>query len=438
MMITASHPFRKPPRATCRSFLQSNDTRHHLSSALQRVRDARRKSPRLIPLGTVLTAAVLSFAIGLKAVRAWDDNLRYRVASRRLLRAAGHTGAISDDTFRLALESASLGDLQAILREQARRELKRWSTGPHTKSRLGKELCRLGANRLAAYPVLAIDGHWLFSCDTQKCPGCKTLKNGKTQRWGHKVVVAQWVGTHPAMIVDFEPVRPFEGEMTAAKRLLKRVAASIPDAFKVVLLDALYDCEPMRSAIVCSGLSYVIRHKDPRRSPGGEGVKAVQNRDPGRQKPDGVMIRRDGRRVAVWQAFEAPQGRRTVAFTLGDGSLGACVTNLPAELASPQAVATLMMERWSQENTGFHELAGQMNLDRAYVHKGRENAVWTVVAVALIAYNAWQSYLYKILGIDPMRPERSWADLRIDLWCSLGDRDHGDDHHATGPPHQAA
>lgn len=437
-MITASQAFSKPPRATFRSFLKSNDTRHHLSTALKQVGDSRRKGPRLVPMGAVLQAAVIGFASGLKAVKSWDDNLRHRAASRRFSQTARHSGAIADDTFRLAFESASLGNLQDILRQQTRRELKRWSTGPHTKSRLGVELCKLGANRLAAYPVLAIDGHWLFTCDTQKCSGCKTLKNGKSRRWGHKVVVAQWVGAHPAMIVDCEPVGPFEGEMTAAKRLLKRVAAHLPDAFKVLLLDALYDCEPMRSVIRQAGFSYVIRHKDKRRSPGCEGLKSIEKRDPERKKPDGVFLHRDDHRVDVWQEFEAPNGRRTVAFSLRDGSLGACVTNLPEQLASPCAVTILMMERWSQENTGFHELAGQMNLDRAYVHKGRANAVWTVVAVALIAYNAWQSYLYKTLGIDPMRPERSWADLRIDLWCSLGDRNHGDDHRATGPPPQAA
>lgn len=437
-MITASQAFSKPPRATFRSFLKSNDTRHHLTSALQQVGDSRRKGPRLVPMGAVLQAAVIGFASGLKAVKSWDDNLRHRAASRRFLRAARHSGAIADDTFRLAFESASLGDLQDILRQQAKRELKRWSTGPHTKSRLGTELCKLGANRLAAYPVLAIDGHWIFSCKTKKCAECTPLKNSDDTRWGHRIVVAQWVGSHPAMIVDFEPVRSPEGEVTAAKRLLKRVTKHVPDAFKVLLLDALYDSEPMRYAIVNAKLHYVIRHKDPNRSPGGEGVEAILERDPERKKPDGVFLHRDGHRVDVWQEFEAPNGRRTVAFSLRDGSLGACVTNLPEQLASPCAVTILMMERWSQENTGFHELAGQMNLDRAYVHKGRANAVWTVVAVALIAYNAWQSYIYQTLGIDPMRPGRSWADLRIDLWCSLGDRDHGDDHHATGPPNQAA
>gem|GEM_PF-5563925 len=64
-------------------------------------------------MGTVLQAAVIGFASGLKAVKSWDDNLRHRAASRRFSQTARHSGAIADDTFRLAFESASLGDLQA-------------------------------------------------------------------------------------------------------------------------------------------------------------------------------------------------------------------------------------------------------------------------------------------------------------------------------------
>jgi hypothetical protein len=93
-----------------------------------------------------------------------------------------------------------------------------------------------------------------------------------------------------------------------------------------------------------------------------------------------------------------------------------------------------MMERWSQENTGFHERLRQMKLDRAYVHKGRANAVWTVVAVALIAHNAWQAYLYKILKLDPLRPARTWGNLPRDLWSSLGTCEESRAHPTTGPP----
>jgi hypothetical protein len=376
----------------------------------------------------------MGFVGGFGAVRAWEDALRHRPPLRHLLRATGHKGSISDDTFGLALEAASLADLQAILRSQSKRELKRWSTGPHADSRLGRELIKLDARQLAARPVLAIDGHNLFSCQKRKCEACIRLPNGGVDRWYHKVVVAQWVGTHPAMVVDFEPIAPNEGEMTAAKRLLARVAETLPNTFRVLLLDALYDCEPMRAAIVKAQMAYVIRHKDPRRALGGDGVKAITARDPSRERPDRVFRRRDGQRVEVWQAFEAPEGRRTVVFRRPGAVEGACVTNLPAAIAPPEAVATLMMERWSQENTGFHELAGQLKLDRAYVHKGRANAAWAVVAVALIAYNAWQAYMYKVLGLDPMRPVRTWGDLRRDMWSSLGEREAPLALHATGPP----
>lgn len=438
-MLAASAPTCKPPRATFAAFLRSSETRHALGSSLQEVGDARRPGPRRVPMGAVLTAAVAGFASGLGAVRSWEDALRHRASYRHMLRATGHTGTISDDTFALALDSASLSDLQAILRKQAKHELQRWSTGPHAESRLGRELIKLGARQLAAWPVLAIDGHTLFTSQHHKCEACIPVKTPAFSGWGHKVVVAQWVGSHPAIVVDFEPIAPRDGaskdsEMAAAKRLLARVAADLPDAFRVLLLDALYDCEPMRSAIARTGMAYVIRHKDPRRALGGDGVRAIQARDPEGVRPDGVFKRRDGKVVKVWQAFEAPQGRRTVTFRRPSADQGACVTNLPASVAPPAAVAMLMMERWSQENTGFHELAGQLNLDRAYVHKGRANAAWTVVAVALIAYNAWQAYLYKVLRLDPLRPGRTWSDLRRDMWSSLGARDAALALQATGPP----
>lgn len=435
-MIVPPGAGRKPPRGSYRAFLRSVEARHHLVEGLGRVGDGRRPGIGVIPMVAVLLAAVLGFAGGVGSVRGWEDRLRYQPAFRSLLGGAGHRGGISDDAFRLAFEAASLADQQAVLRAQAKRELRHWSTGPHAQSRLGRELVKLDARALAAWPVLAIDGHSLFTCKEAKCAGCQVVKNGSATQWGHKVVVAQWVGTHPAMIVDFEPIWPGENECVAAARLLERLAATLKDDFKVVLLDAFYDHEPMRTAITKAGLYYVIRHKDVRRQPGGDGVRAVDDRDPKRERPDGVFRRRDGQRVDVWQSFEAPAGRRTVVFRrLGEKTVeGACVTNLPAAMASPAAVATLMMERWSQENTGFHELAGQLNLDRAYVHKGKANAAWTVVALALIAYNAWQAYLYKILGLEPMRPARTWQDLQFDMWVGLGARPPTAETHATGPP----
>jgi hypothetical protein len=65
--------------------------------------------------------------------------------------------------------------------------------------------------------------------------------------------------------------------------------------------------------------------------------------------------------VVDFEPIMPNEGEITAAKRL----LARIATELPEAIAPPQAVATLMMERWSQENTGFHERLRQMKLDRA-------------------------------------------------------------------------
>lgn len=98
---------------------------------------------------------------------------------------------------------------------------------------------------------------------------------------------------------------------------------------------------------------------------------------------------------------------------------GACITDYTPKEVPAVAIALLMETRWWIENTAFHELAGQWSLDRAFVHSGRPKAVVAIVALALLAYNALQAYLYRELGINPSRPERTLGDIRRDFWETL-------------------
>ena len=77
-----------------------------------------------------------------------------------------------------------------------------------------------------------------------------------------------------------------------------------------------------------------------------------------------------------------------------------------------------MEARWEEEST-FHELAGEYGLDRAYIHSGRPNAVWAVTALAFLAYNAMQVFIYRHLGIDPSRPQRTFGDILRDFMETL-------------------
>ena len=56
----------------------------------------------------------------------------------------------------------------------------------------------------------------------------KEVKRGKdltevVPEYYHQVVVAHWIGTHPALVLDFEPVLPGESEWTAAARMVPRL-----------------------------------------------------------------------------------------------------------------------------------------------------------------------------------------------------------------------
>lgn len=75
--------------------------------------------------------------------------------------------------------------------------------------------------------------------------------------------------------------------------------------------------------------------------------------------------------------------------------------------------------QYQKQNTGFHELAGAWSLDRAFVHKGRPTAAMAIVILALMAFNAFQVYIYRHLGLDPGKPSRTLGDIRRDFLETL-------------------
>jgi hypothetical protein len=326
-----------------------------------------------------------------------------------------------------------------VLHRLAERELVRFQRGAYRHCRIARRLAALNCSHLAAKAVVAIDGHETHCSEKVRCPDChvrsEEVKRGgkliKVEQYYHRLVVAQRVGAHPAVVLDAEVIKPGEGELTAGYRLVARLGAVYgPKLVGVVVADALYDCEPFRSVCREEGFRSVVRHNREDRPPGSELKRALDRRDPQRRKRDGWHHDPvSGRKYDYWVEQEPFNGRRYVEVTRTnpDGTVqtGGVVTDLPGHI--PAMVAAIVMEtRWEQENTGFHELAGQLSFDRALVHKDRPTGAWAVVLLALVAFNAWQMYLYRDLGLDPRRPKRTWNDLRRDLFESL--------HTLTRPP----
>lgn len=377
----------------------------------------------------ILLAVVGGMLLGICSVRGIEDRLRHSASFRRL---AGQSKSLSDDTIRTALTKLDADSLLGALHAVGRWGLARWGAGRYLESELSRRLLPLGAQGLAARAVVAIDGHETFCSEKLECSLChsrkKQVKRGGKLVWVteryHKLIVAQWIGAHPALVLDAEPMLPGEGEWTALQRLIPRLGKVYARSIGTLVYDANLDHEPFRRLASQHGFNTVVRHKDANRYPGGDLKARLDKRDPERTRPDGVRRdRSNGCLYEYWVEQESLGTRRYVEVRRSGGNkpttVGGCVTDLPADKAPALAVGWLMEMRWWIENTGFHELSGQFGFDRALVHQNRANGAWACALLTLVAYNVWQLFVYRELKLDPRKPTRSWAELRRDLWESL-------------------
>ena len=426
-------------RASLAHFLSWWREYFDLQPRLEALPDARKQGRAKIPQPAVLFAILLMYWLGFGSVKALDDRLRHSATLRRLLAQYGWSGGISDDTFADVLDGMDMEALRQVLYAIGKRALKRWATGPYRDSVLGTRLAGVGCAGLVARPLVAIDGHELFvtHSDKRTCSDCRVRKIKQKAPDGtetvveqhyHTIVVAQWVGVHPAVILDFEPIHPGEGEQIAAYRIVSRLEEVYGRAIGILVADAAYDGEPFRKATRKAGYHYVIRHKNANIDPGKALKRAVDKRDLERTAPDRRYNETASRRRYECWDEEDPilglryiEARRTTRAVRSDKEnfhKGACITDLPREQAPAVAVAMMMETRWSIESA-FHELVGEWSVDRAFVHTGRPTAVLAIACLAFMAYNALATYMYRSLGINPRRPERTFGNIRDDLWETL-------------------
>ena len=114
--------------------------------------------------------------------------------------------------------------------------------------------------------------------------------------------MAQWIGVHPAMILDFEETLPGENELVAAYRLIERIHATYGLAVGTIVADALYDGQPFRDLLRRCRYFFVIRHKEKQGGPGRDGERSLARRDPGLSDPDHRHLDPERRRrYEAWQ-----------------------------------------------------------------------------------------------------------------------------------------
>ena len=357
----------------------------------------RRQQPQ-IALATVWLSVFAMFALRLRSFNALEEDLRRR--RRGWARWVGSARLPSADTVGRVLAGASLADQRAVvlgLGQQAWR----------AKSIHG----RPGET----YRVVAIDGHELWASRARCCAECLirevTVGAAKVQEYYHRVVVAQWVGVMPPALVDVERIRPGEGEVVAARRLVTRILGSAGRLIDVITVDALYLEAPFIETVLAAGKHVVVVMKQEARDlyQDAARLRALQ---PPHVLADGPRTTRLWdlpdlesfatlqRRVrVVWAEEQTARPRRVGGRTREVVETGewVWVTDLPPVAVSASKIQQWGHDRWDVENRGFNELATLWHMDHCFVHEP------TAIEAVLLALSAafLLTYLFYERNLKP-------------------------------------
>jgi hypothetical protein len=254
-----------------------------------------------------------------------------------------------------------------------------------------------------------LDGHETSASYRRCCDGClkRITSSGQTQFYHRNVTLMLLCGSPPGrpavrLLLDLEPQRAGEGELTTALRLLERVLAAYPRAFDVLLADALYAVAPFLNFLLSHEKDALVVLKDERRDAyqDAAGLWAQQPPQQGsyhsrdcrwwdipdlRSWPDVKGTPRVVRSEESWTVKpqltkeETPQTASWV-----------WLTTLSVAQARTEQIVRLAHLRWDIENQGFNELINGWHADHVYRHQSK--AIECFLLLAFLAYNVFHAF----------------------------------------------
>jgi len=325
-----------------------------------------RVDPR-ISAPTVFRSVFLMFALRLGSLNRLEQELRRGGSWGKLL--GGHPP--STDTVGYSLCGFSLEELRALVAHHHRRAWRNKAVrGPGGSLRRG----------------VALDGHELGSSQARCCPECliRTVeKNDRTvTQYYHRVVVAQWIGVTPPGILDVERVRPGEGEVVAARRLLQRIFQAHGRLVDVVSCDALYLEAPFLKEVLAARKHFVVVLKQESRElyRDAQRLRALQAPEvlAGAATTSRIWDLEGlrtfttlGRPVRVMWAEEKKTLTRVISGRkreILEESTWVWVTDLSPSKASAREIQRWGHLRWDIENRAFNELSRHWAMNHSFVH----------------------------------------------------------------------
>jgi hypothetical protein len=260
--------------------------------------------------------------------------------------------------------------------------------------------------------VAVLDGHESHTSYLQHCAGClertiHTENTDRTQFYHRQVTLMLLPSARPGcepirLLLDHEPQRTGEDEVTTALRLLVRVIGSYPRAFDLVLADALYATAPFFNFLLARGKHALTVLKDDRRNLY-QDAAGLFDHLPARQGsfrnrqclwwdfPDLLTWPQVNTPVRVIRSLETYSVKRQLDGKDDPGTRDwIWVTTLPAQPVPTERAVGFGHQRWDIENHGFNELVQGWHADHVYRHD--PNAIECFLLTAFLACNLFHAF----------------------------------------------
>jgi hypothetical protein len=357
--------------------------------AIQSLQDDR-QDPE-VKTQSLFEALMLGFVLHQKSFRA----LGFEIKQGRAKKVMRHGEVFSVNTLRYGLEFFQIEPLKGML-ESICRKMKR---------------SKMLSESVGGLKVAALDGTEYYRSQAIHCPQCLQvhLRDGTVQ-YVHRAVFLQYVGTKLKPFLAAEPIRPkdpqpgdkqagHEGELTAAKRLLREVTQHYgPDFITLLTLDALYMNQPFVRQCQACGYEAVIRVKNERTELYQE-IQALSQW----VKPLEDYAPQEGVAYTIYEipdlhlsvGWEIPlRGFKIIETSSSRGTQSFLCATTSMHLKADR-IRQVVHLKWGIENNGYKDLKDNWHLEHNFHHHAV--ATWVIVLTMLIAYNLFYAYVYRNL-----------------------------------------
>lgn len=388
----------------------------HLPRLVKGVSDSRDRSRVRIATSAVLLAWIVGFCIRIRS-REEMGRLLDRGGVQKLI--GGH---ISSDTLGRVLGQVDSESLRKAVLVPLVREIRRnkaWTGGS-----------------IRGQILVGLDGSEAFCTQKQPCPQCCSRQlevkvDGEyshVTEYYHRAVCAYIIGTRPRIYLDIEPIQTGEGEVSAAFRLVTRLAENYGRWIDGIVADHGFAGAPLLNHIRSNGLHYIVRVKDEERRYltkaaaeycATRPAHATWTERVGHHNLQVTVWDKEGftewkgltepARVVVCDETElaqAPNRRRRNAAAERKRPRAFFATSYTSSRFPSYAVWLAYHRRWDIENCGFRQLKHEWHWDHPFVHTA--DAVLNLWLLMVVAANLFEVFVSRRLnttraGAEPFR-----------------------------------